>query len=174
MFVESNIDQIANVFSASMAKLDDTGAYQYTGTDGVAKFNLKFVAGQPGPYILIFQSQTTRSDFSKTITLVNFVSAITLCNSQDENIDILNSEINNDYLLKQNLLINVTGISGGLVSGKSKSISIVVTSQEDVDKAYNILFGGYGSYENISLANITIAYNIVPDTTAFDQLSKKS
>ena len=67
-----------------MAKLEEDSCYQYTDTNGVAKFDLKFLAGKPGPYILVFQSQTTRSDFSKTINLLNNVSSIKLLNPTPE------------------------------------------------------------------------------------------
>lgn len=80
--------------------------------------------------------------------------------------------VNNPYTLQNTYLLQVLSATGIPISGKTSKLSIVVAGQTDIDKAYSILFNGVGNENNVTLANITLASNILPETTAFDQLSK--
>ena len=74
--------------------------------------------------------------------------------------------------MKTAFILRVLTDKGIPISNKTDKLSIVVAGQTDIDKAYDILLNGVGDKNTVSLANITLASNILPEKTAFDQLSK--
>ena len=81
-----NVEELGDLLQRNNVILDANRTEEYTNNNGIANFQLRFIAGTPGNYSIVFQAGSVISKASSPIVLTNKIKYATFSNDMTQTI----------------------------------------------------------------------------------------
>lgn len=139
------VDALGGLLKRNNIILDSNRTETYTDADGIAEFQLRFLAGTPGNYSIAFQSGNVISKSSSPIVLKNPISTVSFWNSSGQTIIYPFQVDSNNYYIPafvnftDSPIIELRDELGKRLDGDIHNIQFHLIFSKDITHATKIL-----------------------------------